>query len=255
MDSDKMRNENIAVTQKILFLSYRHELYEKFCFCLAGQHDILYHRIREHKNDRIPWDHDIVLCMVEMLRYTDESAELIRKMRRKADAPLLFISGAKTEETRRKETVQAIRSGADGYLVNTQSAEEIAAEAEALIRLQRRIKNNPEIWDYEGLQIVPDQRQVFLRGKEILLTRIEFDIVHYLAAQNGRAVPYQELYEAVWQNEYLPDHGGIMAHVHRIRGKLETDARKPRYIRNVYGVGYRFGCSCKGKYSILKNSD
>ena len=255
MDSDKMRNENIAVTQKILFLSYRQELYEKFCFCLAGQHDILYHRIREHKNDRIPWNHDIVLYMVEMLRYTDKSEELIRKMRRKANAPLLFISGAKTEERRRKETLQAIQSGADGYLVNTQSAEEIAAEAEAMIRLQRRIKNDPEIWDYEGLQIVPDQRQVFLGGKEVPLTRTEFDIVHYLAAQNGRAVPYKKLYEAVWQNEYLPDHGGIMAHVHRIRGKLETDARKPRYIRNVYGVGYRFGCSCKGKYSILKNSD
>ena len=63
------------------------------------------------------------------------------------------------------------------------------------IRLQTRIKNNPEVWDYEGLQIIPDQRQVFLEGKEILLTRTEFDIVYYLAAQNGRAVPYQELYE------------------------------------------------------------
>ncbi len=174
MDSDKMRNENIAVTQKILFLSYRHELYEKFCFCLAGQHDILYHRIREHKSGRI---------------------------------------------------LQAIQSGADGYLVNTQSAEEIIAEAKALIRLQTRIKNNPEIWHYEGLEIIPDKRQVFLGGKEILLTRIEFDIVYYLAAQNGRAIPYQELYEAVLHNEYLPDHRGIMAHIHRIRGKLETDAK------------------------------
>ena len=193
--------------------------------------------------------------MVEMLRYTDESAELIREMRKKANAPLLFISGAKTEETRRKETVQAIQSGADGYLVNTQSAEEIIAEAKALIRLQTRIKNNPEVWDYEGLQIIPDQRQVFLRGKEILLTRIEFDIVHHLAAQNGRAVPYQELYEAVWHNEYLPDHRGIMAHIHRIRGKLEMDARNPFYIRNVYGVGYRFGCNCTRKHGILENNN
>ncbi|WP_394684111.1 winged-helix domain-containing protein [Schaedlerella sp.] len=190
-----------------------------------------------------------------MLRYTDESAELIREMRRTANAPLLFISGAKTEETRRKEIVQAIQSGADGYLVNTQSAEEIAAEAKALIRLQTRIKNNPEIWDYKGLQIIPDQRQIFLEGKEILLTRIEFDIVHYLAAQNGRAVPYQELYEAVWQSEYLPDHGGIMAHIHRIRGKLETDTRNPHYIRNVYGVGYRFGCSCTQKTQYIEKSN
>ena len=193
--------------------------------------------------------------MVEMLRYTDKSDELIREMRRKANAPLLFISGAKTEETRRKETVQAIQSGADGYLVSTQSAEEIIAEAKALIRLQTRIKNNPEEWDYEGLQIIPDQRQVFLEGKEILLTRTEFDIVYYLAAQNGRAVPYQELYEAVWHNEYLPDHRGIMAHIHRIRGKLETDIRNPRYIRNIYGVGSRFGCICTGKAQYIENNN
>ncbi len=92
-----------------------------------------------------------------------------------------------------------------------------------------------------------DRRQVFLKGKEIPLTRMEFDIVQYLAMQNGRAVTYKELYEAVWHSEYLFDDESIMAHIHRIRLKLETDKKHPFYIQNVYGVGYRLGCCCTKK--------
>ena len=74
MNSNEMRNENIAVTQKILFLSYRQDLYEKFCFCLAGQHDILYHRIRENDKEQFPVDYNVVLYIIEMFRFTERSA-------------------------------------------------------------------------------------------------------------------------------------------------------------------------------------
>ena len=74
-----------------------------------------------------------------------------------------------------------------------------------------------------------------------MLTKIEFDIVRFLAEQNGRVVTYKELYEKVWHCEYLHDDGSIMAHIHRIRLKMENDIKNPVYIQNVYGIGYRFG--------------
>lgn len=244
MNSNGISEENITVTQKILFLSYRWELYEEICYSLAGQYDILYHRIRENENSMAAMDENIVLCMIEMLRFTEKSAKLLHEIRSKLSIPILLISGARTEKTRKEEMVHAIRSGADGYLVSTQSAEEIAAEATALIRLQQRVKEQPEVWTYGELQIIPDRRQVFHQGQEILLTHIEFDLVYYLAVQNGRVVTYKELYEAVWHSEYLFDDESIMAHIHRIRRKLEADRKHPFYIQNVYGVGYRFGCCC-----------
>ena len=73
------------------------------------------------------------------------------------------------------------------------------------------------------------------------MTKIEFDIICFLAQQNGRVVTYKELYEAVWNREYLQDDANIMAHIHRIRQKVERDIKNPKYIQNVYGVGYRFG--------------
>lgn len=241
MNSNEMSREKIDAAQKIIFLSYHRELYDDFCSCLKGQYDIFYHRIRENVGNIGFWDEAVALYVMEMLRYTEKSAELLHEIRRKSDAPILFISGARTETLRTAETVRAIRGGADGYLVNSQPVEEIAAEAKALIRLQTRVQRRPEIWTYQELQIMPGRRQVFLKGKEISLTRMEFDIVQYLAMQNGRAVTYQELYEAVWHSEYLFDDDSIMAHIHRIRRKLEIDRKHPFYIQNVYGVGYRFG--------------
>lgn len=248
MNSNEMRNENIAVTEKIIFLSFHRELYNDFCSCLKGQYDIFYYRIRENTGGKVFWDETIVLYVMEMLRFTEKSAKLLYEIRSKCDAPILFISGVRTDTMRTDETVRAIRGGADGYLVDSQPMEEIVAEAKALIRLQTRIQKRPEIWTYQELKIVPGTRQVFLKEKEVPLTRMEFDIVQYLAMQNGRAVTYQELYEAVWHSEYLFDDDSIMVHIHRIRRKLEIDRKHPFYIQNVYGVGYRFGCCMQEKF-------
>jgi len=255
MNPNEMRKENIAVTQKIVFISYRQELYEKFYFCLAGQLDILYHRIRENNRDWFPKDRNAVLYIIEMLRFTEKSVELVYNIKKRHGVPILFISGAQTERTRKEEALRAVERGTDRYLASNLSVEEIIAEVKALIRLHVRIQKQPEAWKYQELRLVPDRRQVFLRKQEILLTRIEFDIICYLAVQNGRAVTYKELYEAVWHSEYLSDDASIMAHIHRIRLKLEKDKRNPFYIQNVYGVGYRFGCCCTGREVLKRVTD
>ncbi len=252
MNSNGMRKENIAVTQKILFLSYRRELYEEFCFCLAGRHDILYHRIRENEKGQFLVDEHIALCIIEMLRFTERSSRVIQEVRGKYSGPILFISGAQRERARKEEALHAIASGADRYLAGIQSIEEVIAEAKALIRLQERILKQQEVWEYQELKLLPDRRQVFVNEKEILLTRKEFDIVFYLAAQDGRAVSYKELYEAVWQEKYLFDDASIMAHIHRIRLKMEKTQEKPFYIQNVYGIGYRFRCRSLRKEWLKK---
>ncbi len=75
-------------------------------------------------------------------------------------------------------------------------------------------------------------------NKECIFTRTEFAILNYLIWNLNRAVSYKELYEAVWEKEYLHDDMNIMAHIHRIRKKMGDDTRKLRYIQNIYGIGY-----------------
>ena len=106
MNSNGMSEENITVTQKILFLSYRRELYEEICYSLEEQYDILYHRIRESGDSTAAMDENIVLCMIEMLRFTEKSAELLHKIRSKLSVPILLISDARTEKIRKEEITE-----------------------------------------------------------------------------------------------------------------------------------------------------
>lgn len=176
-----------------------------------------------------------------MIRFSENSRKLIGAIRRKTNMPILFISKTNLDVKRKEENRFAIESGADEYWGCSMDIEEKMLRLKALIRLQNRIRETSTIWYFQKLQIVLGSRQVFCGEIEIILTKIEFDIICFLAQQNGRVVTYKELYEAVWNREYLRDDANIMAHIHRIRQKIEKDIKKPEYIQNVYGVGYRFG--------------
>ncbi len=78
----------------------------------------------------------------------------------------------------------------------------------------------------------------FLYGKELQLTPLEFSILWYLCEHQGTVVASEELYEAVWGEKYLNQNNTVMAHIGRIREKMNEPARKPKFIINVWGVGY-----------------
>lgn len=91
------------------------------------------------------------------------------------------------------------------------------------------------------IRIYPYKRELYINENRVNLTRKEFDIFYYLFEKKGDVVSHKELYERVWKREYLHDDTNIMAHIHRLRGKVEKDPKRPKYICNQYGVGYYFG--------------
>lgn len=91
------------------------------------------------------------------------------------------------------------------------------------------------------IQIYPGKRNLYINNTAIRLTKKEFDIFYYLFQKKGDVVSHKELYERVWKREYIHDDTNIMAHIHRLRGKVEKDPKEPKYICNQYGVGYYFG--------------
>lgn len=225
--------------KKILYLSYKYNPDKSLYYLLASQYKIDFQEMLKNDINILSVEYD--LCIIEMQEFTNESRKVIHEVRRKIYAPIFFLSGTTHTILQRKEIKYAIENGADEYMGSPIFEEEVIARIQALIRIQCRFKGTTSAWEYRKLQIIPGRRQIFNDGEEILLTKIEFDILCFLAQQNGRVVTYKELYEAVWNREYLQDDGNIMAHIHRIRQKIERDIKKPEYIQNVYGVGYRFG--------------
>ena len=83
-----------------------------------------------------------------------------------------------------------------------------------------------------------DSHKCSLFGKELQLTPIEFSILWYLCEHQGKVVPSEELFEAVWKEKYLNNNNTVMAHIGRLREKMNEPAKKPKFIKTVWGVGY-----------------
>ena len=83
-------------------------------------------------------------------------------------------------------------------------------------------------------------RRVIRDGKEIALTPKEFDILYFLARNRGEVFTKEQIYQAVWESDYLLDDSNIMAFIRKLRKKIEPDPDAPKYILTIWGIGYKF---------------
>lgn len=98
----------------------------------------------------------------------------------------------------------------------------------------------PKMLKFGGMEIIPEQHQVFVNDKEVILTGKEFQILMLLAKNRGRVFSKEQIYDMVWNNEYVYDGRNMTAYINKIRRKIEPNPARPRYILTVWGVGYKF---------------
>ena len=107
------------------------------------------------------------------------------------------------------------------------------------------LNNELSVWDHSvircgTLEIYPKSRKVEQNGTEISLTPKEFDILLFLARNRGEVFTKEQIYQAVWDGEYLMDDSNIMAFIRKIRKKIEPNPDAPEYIVTIWGIGYKF---------------
>lgn len=93
---------------------------------------------------------------------------------------------------------------------------------------------------FDGLEIVPERHQVLVNDQDVILTGKEFQILMLLAQNRGRVFSKEQIYDCVWNNEYIYDGRNLTAYINKIRRKIEPNPARPRYILTVWGVGYKF---------------
>lgn len=102
------------------------------------------------------------------------------------------------------------------------------------------VAHNTDILSFNGLEIVPSKRQLFLHKKEILMTNKEFGILELLARNKGQVFSKEQIYDYVWGEGYFSDSRNIIAYINKIRKKIEPDPANPIYILTIWGIGYKF---------------
>lgn len=138
------------------------------------------------------------------------------------------------------EKAAALDTGTDDYLTKPFSTTELLARIRALLRRSASRVTPPPIIQAGDLEIDIAKRTVSRAGKEIELTRMEFDILAYLAQNADRVVTSRMILEKVWGPEYAEDTQTLRVHISHLRKKIEPHPSSPRYILTETGVGFRF---------------
>ena len=171
------------------------------------------------------------LVLLDLMLPGADGIELMRSVPELDDVPVVFISAYGRDEI----VAEALQAGAADYLVKPFSATELAARVGAALR--RRAA--PEPFSHGALAIHYEQRRVTVAGREVELTSTEYDLLRVLSLEPGRVVTYDALLRRVWGGRAKSNADLVRNFVKKLRAKLGEDARRPTWIFNGRGVGYR----------------
>ena len=184
---------------------------------------------------------DIHLAIVDTMMPRMDGISMVVKLREKYDFPVIFLS-AKSEEV---DKIMGLNMGADDYVTKPFTPMELLARVNSQLRRYRRFmerlgdkEENSRIHTIGGLEINEDNVEVTVDGEPVKMTPIEYKILLLLMKNPGRVFSAEEIYERVW-NERAINTDTIMVHVRNIREKIEVNPREPKYLKVVWGVGYK----------------
>ncbi|MFI8348133.1 response regulator transcription factor [Streptomyces sp. NPDC085596] len=178
------------------------------------------------------------LVVLDLMLPGMDGLEVCARLRERGPVPVIMLTARGDEDDR----VLGLEVGADDYVTKPFSPRELVLRVESVLRRTRPADRAPAASGplaAAGLTIDPGARRATKNGTELSLTLREFDLLAFLLRHPGRAFGREELMREVWGWEF-GDLSTVTVHVRRLRGKIEDDPARPRLIRTVWGVGYRF---------------
>ena len=181
---------------------------------------------------------EIHLAIVDIMMPRMDGIHMTMKLREKYDFPVIMLS-AKSEEV---DKITGLNLGADDYVTKPFTPMELMARVNSQLRRYKKFmeklapKENLHV--IGGLEINEDTVEVSVDGSPVKLTPIEYKILLLLAKNPGRLFSAEEIYVRVWQEKAI-NTDTIMVHVRNIREKIEIDPKNPKYLKVVWGVGYK----------------
>mgnify|MGYP002508563653 CR=1 FL=1 len=184
---------------------------------------------------------DLVICDLMMPRM--DGIQMVMRLRKEYDFPVIMLS-AKSEEV---DKIMGLNMGADDYVTKPFQPLELLARVNSHLRRYTRYLNmsgmtemeNASVYRIGGVELNEDTKEVLVDGESVKMTPMEFKILALLIKSPGRVFSAEEIYERVW-NERAINTDTVMVHVRKIREKIEYNPKEPKYLKVVWGVGYKF---------------
>ena len=177
------------------------------------------------------------LVVLDVMLPEVDGMEVCRRIRADSQVPIIMLT-ARGEEI---DKLLGLELGADDYVTKPFSPRELAARVKAVLR---RASSSPqagaEALTFGDLKINARTRTVTSGNGPVQLTAREFDLLYYVASHRGQVFSRDQLMDAVWDYRFAGETGTVTVHMRRLRAKLEADPSRPRYLKTVWGVGYKF---------------
>lgn len=177
--------------------------------------------------------YDLILLDI-MLPYKSGD-EILKEMRQFSETPVIVISAKDMVSTK----IDILKLGADDYITKPFDLGEVTARVEANLRRSQNNTQASKIFKYKDMVLDDTTKRVTVSEVEIELTAKEYMILEMLIKNKGKVFTKVNLYESIWQEEYLGDDNAVKTHMSNIRSKLKKANSKEQYIETVWGLGYR----------------
>ena len=181
------------------------------------------------------------LAILDVMLPDKSGFDLCGELRREHHFPVLMLTAKSSD----MDKITGLTIGADDYITKPFNPLELVARVKAQLRRYTRYNSSQEkapgseVIDFNGLVIDRGTHQCTLYDKELNLTPIEFDILWMLCSNRGQVISAERLFETVWGEKYLDRNNTVMVHIRRLREKMGEPSRDPRFIKTVWGVGYK----------------
>ena len=183
-------------------------------------------------------ENEIHLIILDIMMPNKDGIETLQEIRKDKTIPVIMLS-AKSEDY---DKISGLNTGADDYVTKPFNPEELIARVNAMIRRYTNFGENKEkngVIKNGGLIIDDELKKVTIDGKNIKLTPTEYNILKFLTENKGKVFSIEEIYQNVWKDEYYAADNVIAVHIRHIREKIEINPKEPRYLKVIWGVGYK----------------
>lgn len=182
---------------------------------------------------------DIDLALLDIMLPKLDGYNLVKEIRKRKNIPIILLSA----KNRESDKILGLDLGADDYITKPFSPLEVVARVNAQIRRVYKLaenQNNSQVIKIGNVELDEYNVNVKVNGKEIELTSIEYGILKLLMKNAGRILTKNQIFENVWNEEFLGGDNTIMVHMSRLRDKIEEDSKSPKYLKTIRGLGYKF---------------
>ena len=182
---------------------------------------------------------DIQLLLIDIMMPRLDGIRAILKIRETSSIPIIILS-AKSEDA---DKILGLNIGADDYITKPFNPLELIARVKSQLRRYQRFGNDvisdENVYEVGGLSINDETKEVIVDGENIKLTPIEYNILLLLVKNKGRVFSINQIYENIWEEEAIGADNTVAVHIRHIREKIEINPKEPRYLKVVWGVGYK----------------